>query len=149
MVDFFGNAIIHRPLEEVFSFAANLENMPLYMSNVLGMEKITEGPIRVGSIFIETRNIRGKEGKTEWEIIEFRQNKSYVISGVSNGLTILYRYTFEEIVEGTQAQFFAEMKTQGWFMKLTKPFLVKMIKQEDGDNLRHLKEVLESEKQQT
>lgn len=149
MVDFFGNAIIHRPLEEVFAFAVDIENAPRYMSNVVGMEKITEGPIRVGSIFIETRNIRGKEAKAEREIVEFQQNRSFAISGISNGLTILYRYTFEEIVEGTQAQFFAEIHTQGWLMKLTRPFLVKMIKQEDGNHLRYLKEVLESEKQQT
>jgi uncharacterized protein YndB with AHSA1/START domain len=49
-----GNVFILRPTEEVFDFVAEQRNEPSYNPNMLTSEKITEGPIGVGTRFTAT-----------------------------------------------------------------------------------------------
>jgi regulator of replication initiation timing len=144
MADFRSSAMIERPVHEVFDYMTDFEkNASELLPNVVKVEKITEGPVGEGTKFLETRNIRGKEATSEIEVIKFERNKAYSVKSESNGLVVIYHYVFHEIEEGTQVEFEAEIQTTGLFMKLTKPMLVKMIKQEDGDQLKYLKEEME------
>jgi hypothetical protein len=148
MADFKSSVIIERPVADVFKYASSMENVPEIMPNVVNVEKKTAGPIGVGSKFVETRLIRGKEAKADIEFIEYTENRSYTTRSESNGLEVIYEYDFQEIEEGTQVQFAGTVNTKGIVMKLTKRFLVKMLKQEDGYQLRYLKEALEGRKEE-
>jgi len=46
-----GNIVIDRPLEEVFDFVADERNEPRYNSHMTRAEKISPGPIGVGTQF--------------------------------------------------------------------------------------------------
>jgi hypothetical protein len=116
------------------------------MPNVIKVEKSTEGPISVGTKFIETRLIRGNETEAEFEFIDYEENRSFTTKRETNGLEAIYEYDFQEIEEGTQVQFAATVNTKGIRLKLTRKFLVNMIKREDGYQLRYLKEELEGNK---
>ncbi|WML50445.1 SRPBCC family protein [Neobacillus sp. PS3-34] len=143
MADFSANIIIERPVEEVFQYASSMENAPQIMPAVMDMEKLTDGETGVGSKFKETRWIRGKNVHADVEIIKFEPNRSFTTRSNSNGLVTIYEYEFEEIVEGTQVQLRAFVQTKGIKMWLTRGYIVKMIKEEDGGQLRCLKEALE------
>jgi uncharacterized protein YndB with AHSA1/START domain len=145
MADFTASAIIHRPVHEVFSYITNVENIPEIMPNVVKMVKITEGPLQEGTRFLETRSIRGRHTSTEIEYVEYKENELLTTKSESNGLTILYRYLFSEIEEGTQVELDAILQTTGLKMRLTKGLLVNMIKKEDGNQLVYLKDMLEKE----
>jgi len=49
-----GDVLIRRPIEEVFDFVADERNEPTYNRNMLVSEKVTEGPIGVGTRFRAT-----------------------------------------------------------------------------------------------
>jgi len=49
-----GDVLIRRPVEEVFDFVADERNEPSYNSNMQVCEKVTEGPIGVGTRFHAT-----------------------------------------------------------------------------------------------
>ena len=49
-----GEVLIRRPVEEVFDFVADQRTEPTYNSNMQASEKITEGPIDVGTRFRAT-----------------------------------------------------------------------------------------------
>ena len=145
MVDFRASEMIHRPIEEVFSFLSNLENAPNLLPFVVGMEKLSNGPVGHGSCFLETRLVRRRRIQAEVEITEFHRPTAFTFKNISNGVEILYHYTFSPIEEGTQVEMEAEVKTEGLLSFLTKKQLVKIIKNEDGGQLQKLKEVLEKE----
>lgn len=145
MADFRANAIIHKPVEEVFNYAINLENAPKMMPFVVKTEKLTDGPIVKGTKFLETRNIRGKQTKSEIELLEIEPNLSYTIKNQSNGLAVTYHYKFHTIEEGTQVELEAYVNPKGLFSFITKKMLVNIIKKEDGHQLSYLKEILEEE----
>jgi uncharacterized protein YndB with AHSA1/START domain len=46
-----GEVLIRRPVAEVFDFVADQRNEPTYNRNMIGSEKVTEGPIGVGTRF--------------------------------------------------------------------------------------------------
>jgi uncharacterized protein YndB with AHSA1/START domain len=49
-----GEILINRPVEQVFDYAADQRNEPLYNARMLRSEKITDGPIGVGTRFRAT-----------------------------------------------------------------------------------------------
>ncbi|MEK3992513.1 SRPBCC family protein [Robertmurraya sp. FSL R5-0851] len=145
MADFRVSEIIHRPIEEVFSYLSNLEHATELLPFVTDMEKLSNGPVGHGSRFLETRLVRRRSIQAEVHITEFARPTSFTSKSVSNGVEILYHYTFSAIEEGTQVEMKAEVKTGGFLSFLTKKQLVKIIKNEDGGQLQKLKEVLETE----
>ncbi|MBY0123391.1 SRPBCC family protein [Bacillus sp. S/N-304-OC-R1] len=148
MADFRSSVIIHKPLSEVFHYMASMENVSEMMPNVVKMEKLTEGPIGKGTKLKETRSVRGKTVNADIEFVEYKQDQTFITRSNSNGLITEYVYNFHEIEEGTQVEFDAFVKTSGLVMKLTKRFIVDMIKKEDGFQLEYLKEMLEGKKEE-
>ncbi|MBS4190009.1 SRPBCC family protein [Bacillus sp. FJAT-49705] len=146
MADFRSSVIIHKPVKEVFDYIASMENTSEIMPNVVKMEKLTEGPIGKGTKFKETRSVRGNTVNADVEMVEYEQDKLFKTRSNSNGLIVEYTYIFHEIKEGTQVELDASVKTSGLRMRLTKYFIVKMVKREDGFQLDYLKEMLEDEK---
>ncbi|QED49799.1 SRPBCC family protein [Cytobacillus dafuensis] len=146
MADFRSSVIIHKPVKAVFDYITSMENTSEIMPNVVKMEKLTEGPIGKGTKFKETRSVRGNTVNADIEMVEYEQDKLFKTRSDSNGLIVEYTYIFHEIEEGTQVELDASVKTSGLRMKLTKHFIVKMIKREDGFQLEYLKEMLEDGK---
>ncbi|CAM3628691.1 SRPBCC family protein [Cytobacillus oceanisediminis] len=143
MADFRSSEIINKPVHEVFNYMVTMENAPELMPYVVKVEKQTEGEIGRGTKFIETRMVRGKNIKADVEIIDFEKDKTYTTRSNANGLITEYKYAFHEIEEGTQVEMEANVKTSGLVAKLTKRFIVNIVKQEDGSQLQYLKEMLE------
>ena len=55
-----GEVLIRRPVEEVFDFVADERNEPTYNPNMLVSEKVTDGPLGVGSRFRATIRSGGR-----------------------------------------------------------------------------------------
>jgi uncharacterized protein YndB with AHSA1/START domain len=55
MLEFSNTVLIERPLEEVFDFLAELENIPNWNYYVLRVQKITPGPVNVGTMYHQVR----------------------------------------------------------------------------------------------
>lgn len=145
MADFRASVIIHRSVEEVFDYLSNLENSTTLLPFVIGIEKVSNGPVGHGTRYLETRLVRRRRIQAEIVITEFEKYSSFSLKSLSNGVEILYHYKFYPIEEGTQIEQEAFVKTGGLLSFLTKKSLVKIIKNEDGRQLQKLKEVLEGE----
>lgn len=49
-----GEILINRPVQQVFDFVADQRNEPIYNPRMLRSEKITDGPIGIGTRFRAT-----------------------------------------------------------------------------------------------
>ncbi len=144
MPDIQDSVIISKPVEEVFAFASDMDNSTKIMENVVAIEKLTEGPLQVGSKFKETREIRGRQASSIIEFTEYVPSERYVVKSEANGLKVVYHYDFKPTVEGgTKVKFQGDIYTSGIIMKLTKPIIRKILKKEDGDHLNQLKRLME------
>src|SRR3972149_6019287 len=138
--------VINRRRSDVFAFATDPENVPLYSSNLMSFEQLTEGPVGKG-----TRN-HGKVrvvGRTlEWttEVTEFEQDRSYVSRSVESPVGFELDIRYEDADGGTKVTWHQESETfGGFFGKLADPLATRMYAKEVGSNLETLKERGEAE----
>ena len=59
MAQFKTSLVIHRPVEEVFTFVSNYQNSPRWVSGALQHTKVSAGPIGVGTVIRTTGRTMG------------------------------------------------------------------------------------------
>jgi hypothetical protein len=133
---------IARTPREVFDFIAASENAPKVVSSVKSMDKLTEGPVGVGTRYRETRMMNGKEAQSELEIVAFEPYQKYSMKNVTEGIETVYHYTFQPEKDGTHIDLVCEVTASG-VKKLMVPLVVFILKKEDGDHLQRLKQAME------
>ena len=134
---------ISRLPQEVFDFITTPDNAPKVVQSVKGMVKLTEGPVRVGTRYRETRLMNGKEQHAELEVAAYEPNQKYAVKNLTEGIETVYQYTFHPEANGTRVDLVCEIKAGG-IKKLMLPLVVSILKKEDGDHLQRLKQVLEA-----
>jgi hypothetical protein len=139
---------IDRPITEVFEFISDLRNGPKMNEDILNVEKLTDGPIGVGSKFKETKVIRGRNTEAMIEVVQYEATTAFSAQSEVNGLKVTYHYQLSEGNNGTIVKFHCEVKTSGLIMSITKPLIIKILKKEDGDHLTYIRRVLESQDKQ-
>ncbi|HEV7187040.1 MAG TPA: SRPBCC family protein [Blastococcus sp.] len=81
MADIQGEVLIRRPVEEVFDFVADERNEPTYNPGMLVSEKVTEGPIGVGTRFRATFRSRRRPLDMQIEYTAF--DRPYLLASTS------------------------------------------------------------------
>ena len=137
------NEHINRSPEEVFAFISNLENASKIMESVVENIKLTEGPMRVGTRFRETRMMNGKEEQSELEVVAYEPGRGYAVQNATQGITSTYTYTLSPTNGGTDVTLVCDV-TAGGVKKLMVPMVVAVLKKEDGDHLERLKQAMEA-----
>ncbi|UCZ51623.1 SRPBCC family protein [Bacillus shivajii] len=148
MADFHEEVTIVESIDDVFQFIANPKNATYYFVNVVEVDQLTDGEIKVGAKFKEFRQLANRKVGAELEVTKYEPVGSYAIKSNANGLEVIYHYTFEETENGTKVVFTGNVKTKKLSMKLMRPLLVKMMKREDGDHLKGVKKLLEDTHQE-
>jgi len=144
MAKFEINLIINRPIEEVFAFISNAENLPLWRATALEVRSASSGPIGVGSVFRGRFTFLGRPFDGNFEISAHDPHRSYATRMVDGPFPLETRYTLEPIESGTRLLFVAEGEPGGFF-KLAEPLVVSLAKRSFEADLHNLKEMLEAQ----
>jgi len=133
---------IDAPPNEVFAFASEMENAPQILAGVVGIVKLTDGPVGVGTRYKETRRMRGQEAESELEIVAYQPPDMYAAGAEQDGIKTIYRYTFTPENGGTRVDLVCDVQAGG-LKKLMTPVVASILQREDGDHLAHLKRAIE------
>lgn len=128
--------------ESVFAVMTDPGWAPDVIKNVKQMEKLTDGPVRTGTRFRETRVVNGKEAQTELTVIACQPPRHYAVSTEQSGITVTYTYTLVPENGGTRVQLHANI-TGGGLKKLALPVVASIMRREDGNHLENLKTAVE------
>jgi carbon monoxide dehydrogenase subunit G len=93
---------IAAPVDRVFQTFTDIEHGTSHVSGIKKLEMITEGPIKVGTRWIETREVVGRLDTAEMEITAFERNRMYTISHNKAGVRIDTTFWFEPSGDGTK-----------------------------------------------
>jgi len=69
--EFSGSAVIDRPIDEVFAFLADGTNDPKFSPRVQQIQRTTDGPIGVGTVFESTVKDAGMKSSRKFELTGF------------------------------------------------------------------------------
>lgn len=132
---------IARPVEQVFAFLANPNNIPRWRPDVL--EARSNGqPLQLGSEFDEVINFGGRKAQT-FRVDVFEPNETLQVAAIAGlGIRPTQRYTLSNNAGSTTVEIHVTVRMQGLF-RLMEPLLPNMIAakwRDYGDRLRGLLE---------
>lgn len=106
---------VRAPIQRVFAVATNLRDAPKNIPAITKMEVLTEGPVRLGTRFRETRKMFGREATEEMEITAFDPPRSMSVGCESHGCRYRSGFRFDQRDGGTHVEmtFAAEPLTFG------------------------------------
>ena len=79
---------IAAPVEAVFRVFTDLEHGAARVSNIRKIELLTVGGLRLGTRWLETREVLGREDTAEMEITSYERNRTYTITHYKAGARI-------------------------------------------------------------
>jgi uncharacterized protein YndB with AHSA1/START domain len=135
--------VINRSIEDVFEFISEMENSPLW-GRAAKTTKESDGPVSVGTVFLELAEDDDQQLTKRTEVIEFDPPTRFsYLSRYENGMTELARVTFETVRDGTRVSPEAEVEIPGVPQEQAPTFSQEMKSAVSG-LLENLKDVLES-----
>ena len=138
---------INRPLEEVFDYMANPQNLPEWTGpavEVGDVHKSTSDQFQEGDTFTLVTKFLGRRFETPYERTSYEPNRHYTDRATGGPVSNQeWRYTFEELAGGTRLTRTAEGEPGGFF-KLADPIIERALKRQVRTDLETLKDVLEA-----
>jgi uncharacterized protein YndB with AHSA1/START domain len=114
-----GSIIIDRPIEEVFDFVIDERNEPLYNPELLRSEKLTDGPIGVGTKFRASHRQGRHEVEMAVEVTGCDRPRRIGSETAMPWANINGELTFEPIDTSTKLRWDWEVHPKGYMRALT------------------------------
>lgn len=118
---------IDAPVEQVFDVLSDIPNAAATVTAIEKIEMLSEGPVKVGTRWKETRVLFGKASTEEMWFTEFNRPNHYAVEAESCGSHFRTDFRFESQGEGTLVTLQMTTKPISLFAKLMSPlgFLMK------------------------
>lgn len=143
MINIEENIIIHRPIEEVFTYMTDLRNAPEWQSGLLEVRQTTEGLVRIGTTYLAVRRFLGRKMESVMEIVGYEPNSSLTWKTVSSSVPFTSSWRFISTTEGTQVIWTFEAEVG--FFGLADRFVANSIRRDAVAGFGTLKDMLESQ----
>ena len=141
MIDFTNTVIVDRPVAEVYDYLSDLEHVPEWNWAIARTEKVTPGPIGVGTRYRQTRTV--PQPMTEaLEVTGLEPNRNIEIEGTLAGMPTRLHYVLEERGHATKVTNAVRLAVNGP-LQLAAPLLGHRISRAVASNLQDLKKRLE------
>jgi uncharacterized membrane protein len=138
------SVVIDRPLAEVFAYVIDIENMPVWSSEVEKAWKTSEGPMGKGTTFSSTAKVLGRQIENTIEVTDYEPNSKWSLKPTSGPVSGEIEYHFEPVASGTKFSVALDADAGGFF-KLGEPIVNRMLQRQYETNGATLKDLLESE----
>ena len=138
MLEFENTIAIERPIDEVFAFLSDFENIPKWNYYVLEVRQLSESPIGIGTTYHQLR----KSDQQDFRIIEFEANNTVAVKTLpQSSPSFERRFTLYEEGETTRIR-------DQWKLDTGRPALLEWlargrVKSAVSENLTKLKEPLQ------
>ena len=137
-----GEILITRPVEEVFDFVADERNEPRYNPRMLRAEKLTPGPIGVGTRFRAAMTTMRRPAGMTIEFTDYERPRLLRSTTHLSTMEIRGDLVFETAVNGTRMRWAWEIEPRG-LLKLLDPVVAWIGRRQERAIWTSLKHLLE------
>jgi uncharacterized protein YndB with AHSA1/START domain len=138
---FQNTVMIRRPIEEVFAFLAEFENIPRWNYAIVETHKVSQGPVGVGTIYQQVRSVPSRS-EERFEVTAYNPPHQLEIRGQLGPFPSRLAYALDAVPEGTRVTNSVELELRGPGRLLGR-VAVPRVRDAVAANLRKLKELLE------
>jgi uncharacterized membrane protein len=136
------SVVIARPVDVVFSFVADHENLPAWTVGVKQSRRLTAGPPTVGSRYRIVGTLLGRPVESSYQITAFQPGSGFEATMTSPRFGFSEQYRFEQEQGGTRVSMSAAVEPRGVFRFLS-PIMTAGVRHQVRADHRRLKTVLE------
>ena len=141
VANFENTVTIRNPIEQVFGFLSDFENIPRWNYAIVETHKISEGPVGVGTIYQQVRSVPSRS-EERFEVTAYNPPHRLEIRGQLGPFPSRLSYALVTVPEGTRVTNSAELELRGPGRLLGR-VAVPRVRDAVAANLRKLKELLE------
>jgi hypothetical protein len=134
---------IKQPVERVFEYVSTPENDPTWVPVSLRHQKISPGPLRVGSITEEDVAFLGRRMRCVWEVWQHEPPSAVALRIVSGPLPATIHLLLKPLDSATELTLVVDAELRGVY-KLIGPLMKWVVQGQFKTQLRTLKNLLES-----
>jgi carbon monoxide dehydrogenase subunit G len=139
---FDNTVLIARPIEDVFGFLSDLENIPKWNYAIVETRKISEGPIGVRTTYRQVRSVPSRS-EERLEITTYEPPRQLEIQGQLGPFASRLVYALAATPEGTRVTNTVEVELGGP-VRLLGRVAVSRVREAVAANLEKLKDLLEA-----
>lgn len=99
---------VARPTEDVLRFACDWRTIPRYLDYIREVKPLTENTEGKGARYLVHLTYLGRKMTSEWETIEYDQQKGWVFTAPLMGIVARKHWHFEPVGESTRVSFALE-----------------------------------------
>jgi hypothetical protein len=115
------------PPAEVFALFTDLDRLPDRVTDITKIERLTAGPVGLGTRYKETRIVFKKEATVEFEVMAFEPPARYEILAHSCGAEYRTDHRFAPDGAGTRVDLTMAIRAESWFAWLFTPLMYLMM----------------------
>ena len=141
MATFENTVVIRRPIEDVFGFLADFENVPRWNDAIVKTHKVSQGPVGVGTIYQQVRSVPSWS-EERFEVTAYNPPRQLEIQGHLGPFPSHLSYALDAVPEGTRLTNAVELELRGPGRLLGR-VAVPRVRDAVATNLQKLKELLE------
>ena len=132
--------VIRRPAEDVFDYCSDLRSELGWNPKVKYVEKLTEGPVGVGTRY---RARWANSGPTAVEVVQFDRPRTWETHAKARGMSIRFRGTVAEAPAGARYTAYLALHPRG-LARLVAPLALRAMRRQDRRNMQRISEALEA-----
>jgi uncharacterized protein YndB with AHSA1/START domain len=138
---FENTVMIARPIDDVFAFLADFENIPKWNYAIVETRKVSQGAVGVGTIYQQVRSVPSRSEES-FEVTAYNPPRHLAIRGQLGPFPSRLSYALDAIAEGTRVTNSVELELRGPGRLLGR-VAVPRVRDAVAANLRKLKELLD------
>jgi deazaflavin-dependent oxidoreductase (nitroreductase family) len=132
--------VIRRAPEDVFNYCSDLRSELEWNPNVRYVEKLTNGPIGIGTRY---RAQWSNTGPTTVEVVQFDRPRSWETYAKARGMGVRFRGAVTDAAPGARYTAYLELQPKR-LARMVAPLALLAMRRQDQKNMHHIKEALES-----
>ena len=144
MFKFEKSILINRPQQEVFDFVTDLANDSKWQSNIESVERVSDGPIGVGSTWRYVTKFLGRKNETEIQMTSYDPPHQASVKAINGPVPFENTHKFESQNGGTLLTLTGQAEIGGLF-KMAEGLAGKQIEKQMEADAAALKKLLETE----
>lgn len=142
MGSFENTVVIRRPVEEVFAFLADFENVPKWNYAIVQTTKTSPGPVGVGTTYRQTRSVPSRS-EERFEVTAFEPPRRLEVQGQIGPFQARIGYLLEPAGTGASLRNDVDLRSSGP-LTLVAPLVTSRVKRAVAANLDALRQLLDA-----
>ncbi|MEI7867249.1 MAG: SRPBCC family protein [Candidatus Methylumidiphilus sp.] len=137
---------ISRPTEDVFKFISIdfFQNYPKWSPEVIQLEALTEGPVKLGIIARQVRVDQGHRTESKFRVTVYEPNKCLCFTGVSDPYRCTYELVDSNPGKAARLSFTFELLEIQMFMRPFEKLIRKVVQDGTERTVRNIKRLAET-----